>query len=116
MPNVKPGDLCLVVGADHTPELVGTVVTVERAAYTNDRTISVCGYSVKLNPVKTRAFWISGQRTLPWRTPDGNLRFYNEVPIADMYLVKIKDGDLTLDEETEISNNTSKTKEKETQC
>lgn len=116
MPSVKPGDLCLVVGAIRTSELVGAVVTVEKAAYTNDRTISVCGYRVKLNPVKTKAFWISGQRPLPWRTPDDNLRFYNEVPIADIHLVKIKDGDLTLDEDTEIDNNTSKTKEKETQC
>ena len=116
MPNVKPGDLCLVVGCNRTPELVGAVVTVEKAAYTNDRTISVCGYGVNLNPVENKAFWISSSGALPWRTSDGNLRFYNEVPIADIHLVKIKDGDLTLDEETEISNNTSKTKEKETQC
>lgn len=115
MPNVKPGDLCLVVGAVNTKELIGSVVTVVREAFTGEIAESSCGFKVRLNPFNGKAWWISNGKLIPWRLScDNRLRLFKQVPISDFNLVKIKDGDLTLDEETEISKNTPLTKEKET--
>lgn len=115
MPNVNPGDLCLVVGAKNTKELIGSVVTVVREAFVDDITKSSCGHKVRLDIFNEKAWWISNGKLLPWRVScDNRLRLFNQVPISDFNLVKIKGGDLTLDEETEISKNTPLTKEKET--
>ena len=116
MPNVKPGDLCLVVGMDHTVEMNGKVVSVIRKAVDGENFVSITG-SQHIFKSDELCWVVSGNESLPWRnTNDSKLTYHSERAVGDEFLIKIKDGDLTLDEETEISNNTSKTKEKENQC
>lgn len=119
MPNVKPGDLCLVVGTTVTPGLNGKVVEVVALAQHLQGFKSVDNETFQFDTdlaegIKT---WeVKSSAALPWKLRSGRIKQMKSRPVGDKFLVKIKDGDLTLDEETEISNNTFKTKEKETQC
>lgn len=119
MPNVKPGDLCLVVGTSATPFLNGRVVEVVGLARHLQRFESENGktYYFDAESALGGLSWeVKSSTTLPWKLLSGETKQMKSRPIGDAFLIKIKDGDLTLDEETEIINNTSKTKEKETQC
>lgn len=117
MPNVKPGDLCLVVGTSVTPGLNGRVVEVIRPVQHLQGFRSVDNevfyFDVELSiSNKTWEVWSSG--SIPWKLKSGKIVQMQSRPVGDAFLIKIKDGDLTLDEETEISKNTPLTKEKET--
>ena len=122
MSNVKPGDLCLVVGARVTPGLNGKVVEVVALAQHLHVFKSVDNelFSFDANLSGSNKAWeVKSSRSLPWKLHNGKIEQMQSRPIGDAFLFKIKDGDLTLDEETEISNNDNnvgKTKEKENQC
>lgn len=113
MPNVKPGDLCIVINAKNTPELIGKVVTVVKSASPGDVATSVCNSSVRLDPFTGLVWWVSSSDYLPWRNGDKRTRMYEMVPVSDVHLVKIKDGDLTLNETSEVDKDINLTKEKE---
>lgn len=117
MPNVKPGDLCLVVGTTVTPGLNGKVVEVIALAQHLQEFKSVDNrshvFSMYLSRCK-KTWEVKSAGALPWRLNSGEIAQMQSRPVGDEFLVKIKDGDLTLDEETEISKNTPLTKEKET--
>ena len=119
MPNVKPGDLCLVVGTSVTPGLNGRVVEVIALAQHLQVFRSVDNeafhFDVDLS-IGNKTWEVKSSGSIPWKLRSGKVVQMQSRPVGDEFLIKIKDGDLTLDEETEISNNTSKTKEKETQC
>ena len=115
MPNVKPGDLCIVVSAKNTPDIIGRVVTVVKSAIPGDVAKSVCNFSARFEPTSqsVTAWWVSSGDYLPWVTKDKLSRMYEMVPVADAHLVKIKDGDLTFDETSEVDKDINLTKEKE---
>lgn len=119
MPNVKPGDLCLVVGTSVTPGLNGRVVEVIALAQHLQVFRSVDNeafyFDVDLS-IGKKTWEVKSSGSIPWKLRSGKIVQMQSRPVGDEFLVKIKDGDLTLDEETEISDTTSKTKEKETQC
>lgn len=119
MPNVKPGDLCLVVGTSVTPGLNGKIVEVISLAQHLQIFRSVDNEAFQFDvgiSIGNKTWEVKSSGSIPWKLRSGKVVQMQSRPVGDAFLIKIKDGDLTLDEETEISDNTSKTKEKETQC
>lgn len=115
MPNVKPGDLCIVVGAI-SHGLNGRIVEVVKKAYAGDIFLVEDGSKVRFNPpvVDVSAWEVASNDTIPWITADKISRQMLSRPLADAILFKIKDGDLTLDETSEVDKDINLTKEKET--
>lgn len=117
MPNVKPGDLCLVVGTTVTPGLNGRVAEVIRPVQHLQGFRSVDNevfyFDVELS-ISNKTWEVRSSGSIPWKLKSGKIVQMQSRPVGDAFLIKIKDGDLTLDEETEISKNTPLTKEKET--
>lgn len=119
MPNVKPGDLCLVVGTSVTPGLNGRVVEVIALAQHLQvfRSVDNEAFHFDLDlSIGNKTWEVKSSGSIPWKLRSGKVVQMQSRPVGDEFLIKIKDGDLTLDEETEISNNIIKTKEKENQC
>lgn len=116
MPNVKPGDLCIVLGADLTTSLNGRIVTVLHS-YNGEKIINVDGelMSQDYKNAGVKSWVCSSNSDLP-------LQLYNlatqqktrviQTPvraIQDLLLYKINDQDL--DEEIEVEDNPEVEKE-----
>lgn len=108
MPNVKPGDVCIVLGADQTPELNGRVVTVE-AIYNGEKILLLHGNLVAHGSSNLKRWTCSSNYDLPVSiinlvTKEAiGVTYSPKRAIPDCLLYKINDQDL--DEEFENTNN-----------
>ena len=108
MPNIKPGDVCIVLGADLTPELNGRIVTV-LAPYNGEKIININGKLFAQEPLAEKCWVCSSSTDLPLSLimkDCGKVISTLYVPvrsIKDSILYKINDQDL--DEEIETTDN-----------
>lgn len=108
MPNVKPGDVCIVLGATLTPELNGRIVNV-LSAYNGQKIINIDGRLFAQEPLAEKCWVCSSSTDLPLSRimkDSGKVISTLYVPIRsikDSILYKINDQDL--DEEMETTDN-----------
>lgn len=102
MPNVKPGDLCIILGADRTPALNGRIVEVVRQAFMGDVFKQVRGGTTTLVRLRNGVSWeVVSKEPLPWTlVSEGRVVLHETIPVADIHLFKIKDKDVDVETET----------------
>lgn len=102
MPNVKPGDLCIILGVTRTPSLNGRVVEVIRKAFHGDTFKRLGNYPETRLFKGTSLDWeVSSSEALPWKLANTEYAVLHEsVAVADIRLFKIKDKDVDVETET----------------
>lgn len=102
MPNVKPGDLCIILGTKLTPALNGRIVEVVRQIFVGDTFKKVAGGFTEVGMFDCGKTWeVTSNQPLPWNLIKGGSEVLHEsVPVADIRLFKIKDKDVDIETET----------------
>lgn len=102
MPNVKPGDLCIILGANGTPNLNGRVVEVMNIAKTGDRfqRLDIPANTPYIAEDTSKTWEVSSQESLPWLLTNGTAGEFRTRPVGDRFLFKIKDKDVDIETET----------------
>lgn len=102
MPNVKPGDLCIILGTSVTPNLNGRIVEVISPAKTGDtfQRVDTNLVVVYMKEGTTKSWEVSSKESLPWKLVSGTIGLFNTRPVGDRFLFKIKDKDVDIETET----------------
>ena len=102
MPNVKPGDLCIILGTVRTPVLNGRIVEVVREVFVGDTFKKTYGGLTELEILPSGKSWeVVSKEPLPWTlVSEGRVVLHETIPVADIRLFKIKDKDVDVETET----------------
>lgn len=102
MPNVKPGDLCIILGSARTLSLNGRIVEVLRQSFVGDIFKRFDGTHTRLDSISSTKVWeVKSSEVLPWKTVDsGPEILHYTIPVLDIRLFKIKDKDVDMETET----------------
>jgi hypothetical protein len=95
--NVKAGDLAIVICADVTPEIIGSIVEVVRIAVQGEYFSDV---DMRFESRGGRPAWVVKRSNglLPWRTVAGALRWADMRPLEDSLLRPV--SGLPIEEDT----------------
>lgn len=100
MPNVKPGDLCIILGTCETPGLSGRVVEVVQKAYTGDCFRDENSIEVVWVGFSNDCWEVKSMESLPFLMSSGEIKWMKSRPVHDRVLFKIKDKDVDMETET----------------
>lgn len=81
--NVKPKSLAIVINANHTPELIGMIVYVDRLVFDGE---IVDGIRRKVHCSGSWLCSLPDGRKMPRRLEDGSIVFRNRTHISDINL------------------------------
>jgi hypothetical protein len=97
--NVKAGDLAIVICADVTPEIIGSIVEVVRIAVQGEYFSDV---DMRFESRSGRPAWVVKRSNglLPWRTVAGAFRWADMRPLEDSLLRPV--SGLPVEEDTNI--------------
>lgn len=101
MPNVKPGDLCIILGLVIDTDLNGSIVEVIEPSFDNDTFKDINGNLTRVSsPYPSFTWKVKLREPTVWKSNTGIPYLHLIIPIADLRLFKIKDKDVDIETET----------------
>jgi len=84
MPNVKPGDLCIILGTSVTPNLNGRIVEVLGPACTGDtfQRVDTNLVTAYMKEGTTKSWEVSSKESLPWKLVSGTIGLFYTRPVG----------------------------------
>lgn len=84
--NCKPGQMAIIIGANRTPENIGSIVEVLRTAANLEVFKSIDGVSVPLDATGGITWVVRAPRPLMWRMDSGRELYFIELPSSDSFM------------------------------